>query len=148
MGSWLSQNWFTLLSAVGIVGSLLFTAASFRSEAKTRKIANLLAITGNHRELWKEFSKRPHLARILEGSPSIKKKGITREEEIFVNLVILHMSSVFHAIDDDLMIKLEGSRRDIWWFLSLPIPNAIWEKMKVLQDEKFVEFVEKARGWK
>ncbi len=148
MGAWIAQNWFDLLSAVGIVGSLLFTAVSLRSETKTRRIANLLTITENHRKLWTEFSKRPDLARVLETAPALKRRGITREEEIFVNMVILHLSSVYHATKDDLVIKLEGQRRDIWWFFSLPIPQAIWEKTKILQNDKFVEFVEKCREWK
>ena len=45
MGSlhWLAQNWFTLLNAIGVVGGLLFTGHSLRSETKTRRIANLLS---------------------------------------------------------------------------------------------------------
>ncbi len=148
MVAWITRNWFDILSAVGIIGSLLFTAVSLRSETKTRRIANLLTITVNHRELWKDFSNRPGLSRVLEAAPALKKRGVTREEEIFVNMVILHLSSVYHATKDELVIKLEGLRRDVWWFFSLPIPQAIWEKTKILQNDKFVEFVEKCREWK
>ena len=42
---WLAENSFNLLSAVGIIGGLCFTAHSLRSETKTRRIANLLALT-------------------------------------------------------------------------------------------------------
>jgi hypothetical protein len=41
MGQWISENWFNLFSAVGIIGSLWFTAVSLRSDTKTRRIANL-----------------------------------------------------------------------------------------------------------
>jgi len=148
MGAWIVANWFTLLSALGILGSQAFTAISLRSETETRRIANLLTITQNHRELWKEFSNRPDLARVLEASPDLIERGVSRDEEIFVNMVILHMSSVYYAVKDELVMKLEGLRRDVSWFFSLPIPLATWKKMKVLQNDDFVEFVEGCRNWR
>lgn len=39
-------------------------------------------------------------------------------------------------------------RRDVAWFFSLPIPKAVWEKLKPLQDEEFVAYVEECRNWK
>jgi hypothetical protein len=148
MEAWISENWFNLLSSAGIVGSLIFNAISLRSQTKTQRIANLLIITQNHRELWKEFFKRPELARVLDDSPDLPKYHITRDEEIFVNLVILQTNSVYYATKDELTIKLEGLRRDVWWFFSLPIPRIIWEKSKVLQNDDFVAFVESCRNWK
>ncbi len=103
---------------MGVVGGLVFTAASFRSEAKTRRVANLLTITKNHRDIWANFYRTQELARVLDASADVAKRFVTREEEIFVNLVILHLSSVFYAMKDELVIKLEGLRRDVWWFAS------------------------------
>lgn len=37
-------------------------------------------------------------------------------------------------------INPEGLRQDIGEFFSLPIPRAIWEKIKSLQNEDFVRF--------
>ena len=59
---WLADNSFNLLSAVGIIGGLWFTALSFRSETKTRRIANLISITDGHREIWKLYLNSPELA--------------------------------------------------------------------------------------
>lgn len=148
MEGWLLENWFTLLSAMGIIGGLFFTAFSLRSEAKTRRIAHLLTITANHREVWKEFSHNPQLARVLDASANVLKQPVTPEEEIFVNLVLLHISSVYYAMKDELVIKLEGLRRDVAQFLSLPIPRAIWEKSKLVQNDNFVAFVESCLNWK
>ena len=67
---------------------------------------------------------------------------------MFVNLVILHISSVYYALQDELVITLEGLRRDVSEFLSLPIPKVIWEKTKLLQNDDFVTFVESCRNWK
>ena len=145
---WLTDNWFTLLNAVGIIGGLFFTGHSLHSETKTRRIANLLSLTQGHREIWKEVFEHPQLSRVLNPGADISSQPVSEEEEIFVNLVIQHLSVVFHAMRDELTIKPEGLRRDVWWFFSLPIPRVVWEKYKVLQNDKFAAYVEACRNWK
>ncbi len=143
---WIADNWVNLLNAVGIVGSLLFTAAALRSGAKTQRIANLLTITTNHREIWKHFSSRSVLARVLDPSADLTDKPVTADEAEFVNFVILHLSSAYYATKDGIVIKLEGLRRDVCSFFSLPIPHAVWEKSKIFQNDDFVAFVESCRS--
>ena len=135
-------NWFDILQSLGIVGGLLFTASSLRSETKTRRVNNLLAITKGHRDVWTEFYRRPELKRVLSDRADLGQDEITREEEIFVNFVILHLNCVFYARKTGLVFKLEGLRRDVGWFFSLPIPRAVWTKTKLLQNDDFVSFVE------
>jgi hypothetical protein len=67
---------------------------------------------------------------------------------MFVTFVILHISGVYYAMKDQLVVKLEGQRRDIAQFLSLPIPREVWEKIKVFQNDDFLAFVESCRNWK
>jgi hypothetical protein len=145
---WVAENWFELLQSAGIIASLLFTTRSLRSETKMRRVGNLLAITESHRKLWTEFYRHPDLNRVLNEQANLRQQEISREEEIFVNLVILHINSVFYAHKMGLVFKLEGLRRDIAWFFSLPIPRMLWEKSKVLQNDDFVAFVEMCRNWK
>lgn len=145
---WIIENGFTLLNAVGVVGGLLFTGISLHSETKTRRVANLLTLTQNHRALWSEYFRNPQLTRVLDATADRSKHPVNRDEEIFVNLVIQHLSSVFHALRDELVVKPEGLRRDVWWFFSLPIPRCVWEQAKVLQNDAFVAFVEQCRNWK
>ena len=146
MGEWISANWFTGLSAVGIVGSLVFTAVSFRSETKTRRVANLLALTHNHRELWSELLLNPNLARMLDPAADLSQHPVTRDETIYINMVIQHLGSAYQAMKSGLVVKPEGVRQDVRSFFSLPIPKAIWERMKLLQNDDFVEFVERCRS--
>ncbi len=113
-----------------------------------RRVGNLLAITESHRKLWTEFSKRRDLNRVLDERATVQEQDVTREEEIFVNLVVFHLNSAFYAHKLGLIFKLEGLRRDIAWFFSLPIPRMLWEKSKILQNDDFVAFVEKCRNWK
>jgi hypothetical protein len=145
IGEWGSQNWFNLFSAIGIIVGLWFTAFSLRSETKTRRIANLLAITANHREVWKEFLNNPKLARVRDAAADTAKQPVTDTERVFVTMIILHISNVHYAMRDELVVKLEGLRGDIAQFLSLPVPKAVWEKIKQFQNDDFVAFVESCR---
>lgn len=145
---WLAENSFNLLSAGGVIGSLWFTSVSLRSETKTRRISNLIAITGNHRDVWKVFLTNKELARVRDPSANTANQPITDDERIFVNMVIQHINSVYFAMNDQLVVKVEGLRRDIAQFFSLPIPSEVWEKIKVLQNDEFVAFVESCRNWK
>jgi hypothetical protein len=142
IAAWISHNWFELFSVIGIISGLWFTAVSLHSETKTRRIANLLTITTNHRELWKELFHIPELTRVLDASADIAKQPVTPAEEMFVNMVILHINSVYYAMNDELLMKLEGLRRDIAYLFSLPIPKAVWRKTKRMQNEDFTRFID------
>lgn len=145
---WIAENWVIALNAVGVVGGLFFNASSSRSETKTRRVTNLLTITRNHREIWADYYRNPELARVLDTSPDLVKQPVTRKEEIFANLVILHLSSVFYALKDDLLITQEGLRRDVVAFLTKPIPLVVWDRVKLVQNKAFVDYVEACRNWK
>lgn len=142
MGKWLAENWFNLLNSVGIIGGLWFTAVSLHSEAKTRRVANLLTITANYREVWQEFFRSPELARVIEPSADLSKQPVTPAEEFFVNLIISHISSVHEALKDELLTKQEGLRQDVRSFFSLPVPKAVWSATKLLQNRDFAAFIE------
>ena len=142
MAQWFAENWFDLFSSAGIIGGLWFTAVSLHSETKTRRVANLLTLTANYREVWKEFFRSPELARVIEPSANVAKQPVTPAEEFFVSLVISHTSSVYEALKDDLLNKQEGLRRDVRSFFSLPVPKAVWTKTKLLQNHDFAAFIE------
>ena len=148
IGGWLAENIFNLLSAVGIISGLWFTAVSFRAEAKSRQVSNLLALTQNHQRLWQDFYHQPNLDRVLQETVDLKRQPLKRTEEEFVNLVVQHLNGVFQAMQNGLLIKPEGLRREIWAFFSLPIPKAVWDKIKFVQNDDFVEFVESCQNWK
>ena len=140
--AWVAEHGFNLLQSVGIITGFFFTAHSLRSETKTRRVANLIALTESHRQVWTEFYQRAELGRVLDEHPDVRQQVITREEEIFVNFIILHLNCAFYAQKSGLLFKLEGLRRDVRWLFSLPIPRTVWQKTKLLQNDDFVEFVE------
>jgi hypothetical protein len=139
---WVEQNWFSFLQSAGIIGGLLFTAVTLRTDAQARRIGNLIAITQHQREIWTHIYTRPDLARVLDKSADLKAAPVTEAEELFVNFLILHLNSAYHAMQAGMFIKPEGLQRDIRIFFSLPIPKAVWNSAKLFQDEHFVRFVE------
>jgi hypothetical protein len=139
---WISQNWFNLFSSAGIIGGLWLTAVSLRSETKTRRIANLLTITANHREVWKELFTSPELARVIDPAVNLVKNPVTPAEKYFVSMIISHTSSVYEALKDELVTEQEGLRRDVKVFFSMPIPKAVWNNTKLLQNQDFAAFIE------
>ena len=142
MAQWLTENWFNLFSSLGIIGGLWFTAVSLHSETKTRRVANLLTITANYREVWKDFFRSSELARVIDPAADVVKLPVTPAEEFFVGLIISHINSVFYATNDELVVEWEGLRRDVGSFFSLPIPNAVWKETKLLQNQDFAAFIE------
>jgi hypothetical protein len=144
---WIANNWPLLLNAGGVITGLVFTSLSFRAEARTRRVSNLIEITKAHRDIWTELYQRRELARILDVSLNVSHVRVTENEELFVTFLIHHLNCTFQAMKHHLFIKQEGLRRDIFWFFSLPIPQTVWEKMKTLQNHDFVAFVESCRNW-
>ncbi len=141
---WLQLHWLDFLQSLGIVGGLLFTAISLRTDSKIQRVANLLSFTKQHREIWTRVHEKPELSRVLETRLNLEKEPITKDEELFVTFVVLHLSVFQEAMKQGLLISPEGLQRDVKNFFSLPIPLAVWEKMKPLQDQDFIKFVESA----
>lgn len=139
---WTNHNWFALVQTGLIAAGFFVVGIAILLEARARRVANLIRLTEQHRDLWERMYSQPELARILDPSANLAKKGVTAEEEMFVIFIILHLSSTYYAIRSGFFQKPHGLRKDINRFFSLPIPRAIWEKVKVLQDAPFAKFVD------
>ena len=140
---WMSHNWFALVQTGAPAAGLLLIAVALLLEARARRVANLIQLTEQHRDLWERMYSEPELGRILDPRADLPKKRITAQEEMFVIFIILHLSNTFYAIRSGFFRKPQGLRKDIERFFSLPIPRAVWEKVKALQEAPFVEFVER-----
>ncbi|HXR46673.1 MAG TPA: hypothetical protein VN784_04465 [Candidatus Limnocylindrales bacterium] len=141
---WIEYNWLALIQTGALAGGLLFTGMAVLLDARARRVGNLIQLTQQHRDLWERMYLQSELARILNPTADPTQSPVTAEEEIFVTFLILHLSNTYYAIRAGFFQKLYGLRKDIERFFSLPIPRAVWEKVKDLQDESFVRFVEKS----
>lgn len=139
---WIEQNGFVLLQSVGIIGGLLFTAISLRVDATVRRVGNLIKLTQHHRDIWTRLYTRPELSRVIHRKPNLSQKPVSYAEQLFVNLLILHLNSAYQAMKNGMSVTPEGLQKDIQSFFSLPIPKIVWERSKGFQDRDFVQFVE------
>jgi hypothetical protein len=143
--TWGAQLWIDLLQTVGIVGGLLFTAYATWKDERARRIGNSIAITEQYRQIWKELYDRAELSRVLAKDADVKKQPVSIQEELFVKTLVLHLGTVYRAMKHSEFVKLEGLRRDVREFFTLPIPREVWQRVKSFQDKDFVEFVGKCQ---
>lgn len=143
---WLAEHGKDTLETTGLILSLGYTAASFRADARERRISNLIATASAHRELWKELINKPELARVLKTDVDLVKHPVTVVEERFVHLIITHLAVSFEAIQNDELTIPGGLEHDVATFFALPIPAQVWKWSRQFQKKNFVSFVETALG--
>jgi hypothetical protein len=131
-----------LAQTLGIVGGLLFTAHAIRRDERARQITNMLAVSEQSNSIWTKLSERSQLSRILKMDADLSKQPVSDEEWAFVKTLLLHLDTVRRAMEAGLFTEIKGLQSDIRFFLSLPIPKAVWEKIKPFQDSDFIAFVE------
>jgi len=138
--NWVTEHWFDFFQTIGIIASFLVAAYATWKDERARKIGNSIAINDQYRNIWKVIYEHPELARVLDVDADAK--DISIGEELFVTTLISHLSTVFRAMKYGEFVTLEGLQKDVKEFFALPIPKAVWEKFKSLQDRKFAAFVE------
>lgn len=148
--SWLTIPWreliLDLIQSIGIIGGLFFTGWAIYRDGQAQRAANLLKLTEQHRDIWKELFARPALSRVLRAEADPVAEPISDDETLFITLLILHLNTAYSAIRAGVLKEPEGLTPDIRGFFSLPIPRAGWEKMRHLHDRDFVAFVEAKRS--
>lgn len=144
LSSWFQQNWSSVVSAAGIIGSLWFTGAYFRQDSKSRQFSNLLAIDERHRVLWGEARQREDLKRVFSADADVVAEPITLSEEEFLRSVIVHFETGWRLEKIMNRGELEALAKDTADFFSLPLPKAVWGKTRHVRNSQFVKFVERA----
>jgi len=140
---WIGHHWFPLVQTAAIAGALFVVALAFFLEARARRVGNLIQLTQAHRDLWERMYSQPELSRILDPKADLTAMPVTPTEEVFVIFLILHLSTTYYAMRSGFFQKLGGLRKDIERFFSLPVPRAVWARVKDLQDAPFAKFVER-----
>lgn len=138
---WAAIHWIDLLQSIGILAGLLFTGYNIRADSRERKIQSVFALTAAHRELWSKVYEHPHLMRVLRHAEA-EPIAVSEDEEMFVHLLILHLSASYLARKLGMYFQEDGLRLDVKEFFSLPIPKRVWQKSCRYQDRDFVEFVD------
>jgi hypothetical protein len=138
----LAAHWFDGVQIVVLVGGLLLTAYTIHKDARARQISNLIALNQRHDDIWRTLYERPQLSRVLKYEVDLKKHPISDEERLFVKMLFIHLDTVRRTAKAGMFIEIRGIRKDLRTFIRLPIPAAVWEKLKPFQDQDFIAFVD------
>jgi len=149
--SWFKDNWFNIVQTLGILAGLRMTAAAANREAEARKrdahareIMNIITLAEHHRDLWRGITEKPELRRIFKTDADVAKFPPTLDEELAINEAITHYMTGWRVATAGGVTTLEELGKDIRWFLSLPLPAAVWKKNSEFKNLQFVEFVNHA----
>ena len=141
---WVVEHGASLIQSLGIILGLLFTGAALRAETRSRQVENLIRITEGHRALWTYFDERPELSRLFHLRVDLDQHPLTAKESRFVQFLINHIFLTFRAQHGGLLQAPQHLRDDIRAFFSLPIPRAVWEKVRRYQDDDFRKYMEES----
>src|SRR5581483_9375599 len=141
---WIGEHWFDLLQTVGIVGGLLLTAYMAWRDERARQIGNLISINQQYIYIWQPLYDRPELSRVLKKDVNLNKEPLSEVECRFVKTLIVHLDTVRRASEAGMFVKIQALQNDVRDFFTLPIPRAVWDKIKPFQDEDFTQFIESA----
>jgi hypothetical protein len=144
IGNWLAQHGFEVLSAVGIIAGLAFTAASFRADTRSRRLNNLVSLTQQHRDIWEEIQSNPSLARVIDPNADLYTKPVTPQEAVFVGHLLLHLHSWYRLMRGGEVRAFDGLSLDMKAFFAMPIPINVWNERREFFDLDFVDFVEQS----
>ena len=144
---WLVEHGDGIKSTVetlGVVAGLGFTTASYRADARARRVSNLMELAASHRELWLQLTEKPELARVLQAKLDLKNEPPSPAEERFIHLLITHLAVTFEAMKNKEVPGLSAMEDDVRDFLTLPIPALVWQWSRKFQQPDFIAFVENA----
>jgi len=122
----------------------MFTGFSLKKDNQSRRIANLLALKAEHRELWAAISSDPSLDRLVADETPSQPQPLTAREEVFCRQIIVHAATAWSLVLDGTPLDREGLAADIGSFFSKPVPFTAWEGAKHAQSLGFMRFVDDA----
>ena len=141
INDFLLKNWFDLLQSSFIVGSFILSYIATQNDIRSRKVEHLLYLNQSYREIWSKTYTYPELLRIREIDLDLKINPITEPERRMIREMVIHIYAIYEAIQNSQIEKGETDK-DIYDFLQLPIPNAVWEEVKVYHNKKFIDYID------
>lgn len=141
ISDFLLKNWFDLLQSSFIVGGFMLSFVAARNDIRARKLEHLLYLNQSYREIWSKTYTYPELLRIRQTDIDLKKNPITEPERRLIREMIIHIYAIYEAVKNDQIEKGETDK-DIYDFLHLPIPNAVWEEVKIYHNKHFTDYID------
>lgn len=91
-------DWLQLIESAGIVVALFYTGHALRVDARVRRVDYLMKNTEHHRSIWNQVHDNPKITRVLNPKPRLNASPVTRQEKVFVTLIILHLTATLIAV--------------------------------------------------
>jgi hypothetical protein len=132
--NWIANNWFDLFQTGAVLLTLFATLHTIRQDTRSRKVGNAIALTNSHREMWSLLLHDPRLKRVLDAKADLSRCPPTLEEELFVQMLLLHLRMALKAREAKQEFGDENIAADVHEVFGLPIPRAVWNRTKHLQD--------------
>jgi len=139
---WIVNNWINLSQTAGILGGLLFTGLQLRQTNRIERVRFHFDLAENHANIWKEIFDNPNLVRLLEPDVDLANYPVTEQEAVFVRLLIHHLDCSLEAMNAGLLDRPRGLERDVVEFFRLPVPLEAWSRLRDLQSETVVKFLD------
>jgi hypothetical protein len=136
--------WSEILANTGIIAGLTFTGLGYWRDARVRRAQTLLDLAKSHREIWLHLRTIPEAAALKDSKRDLRSRPRTQEETRIVNLLLIHLQSVFQAKRSGIFVLPERLRDDVRAFFSFPVPRDAWNELKAFHDRAFVLFVDEA----
>ena len=143
---WDGKAWFDLLQSAALLIGLFATVHTIREENRSRKLGNAISLTAAHREIWLTMIEHPKLSRVLERKVDLVKYPPTTDEELFVQMLILHLRTALTARKLGLEVGDENIEADIRDLFRLEIPRAIWDRTRKYQGKDLARVIDDAIG--
>jgi hypothetical protein len=138
---WAIEHGSDLLGAIGIIASLAFTGIALRRDHKALLVANLIAITAAHRDLWQYYADHPEVHRVLSPNADLDSLPVTDAERVFVTSAFQHLAMVHTAKKYGTFVTEQHIDRDIREFFTLPIPSEVWRQTRKFHSSEFTNYV-------
>src|SRR3954468_16019751 len=135
---WLQENWLDLFQTAAIVSGFVAMSRDRRKE----KVQNRIYFTERHGNLSRREVYDPKLTRVSQPVIELKASPLTPFEENHVRQKFHHLAATYYATKNGVYTQPTALPEDIRSYIALPIPKAVWRKMKKFLDPDFVRFVE------
>lgn len=138
----LQQHIFDLIQTLSILVGFYFTFRSFRDDTRSRRLEHLLDLNQQYIQGKQLIMEHPELSRVFEDKPKGGGASATPLEMNYIKQTIMHIYTVYMAIELKQLKPSVGIEKDIRGFFSKPLPNKVWKDIKGLQDSDFVGYVD------
>jgi len=137
----LTENWFNVVQTVFLILGFGLAAKSYSDDNKSRKVGHLLKLGRHYQKIKDALIERPELKNVFKKKPT-GGTTVSPTERYYIQQTIMHIYTVYMAIQLGQLESFKGIEDDIKRYLKLPLPKKVWNEVKKFQDGEFVAYID------